>query len=91
MPIDHPDVANPLLLLDEPSLGLGPIVVRDVFAVVEKIRAQEVTVLLVEQNVSLALSIADRAYVMENGRIVLEGTGRELLDRDDVRRAYLGL
>jgi branched-chain amino acid transport system ATP-binding protein len=80
-----------LLLLDEPSLGLAPLVVRDVFAVVAQIRSQNVTVLLVEQNVAQALQVADRAYVLENGRIVLEGAGRDLLGRDDVRRAYLGV
>ncbi len=80
-----------LLLLDEPSLGLAPIVVRNVFEVIAQIRKQGVTVLLVEQNVKQALSIADRAYVLENGRITLEGSGRVLLDRDDVRRAYLGV
>ncbi len=80
-----------LLLLDEPSLGLAPLIVRDVFAVVAQIRAQNVTVLLVEQNVAQALQVADRAYVLENGRIVLEGAARDLLGRDDVRRAYLGV
>ena len=80
-----------LLLLDEPSLGLAPIVVRNVFEVIAQIRKQGVTVLLVEQNVKQALSIADRAYVLENGRITLEGAGQALLDRDDVRRAYLGV
>ncbi len=80
-----------LLLLDEPSLGLAPIVVRNVFEVIAQIRKQGVTVLLVEQNVKQALSIADRAYVLENGRITLEGSGQALLGRDDVRRAYLGV
>jgi branched-chain amino acid transport system ATP-binding protein len=80
-----------LLLLDEPSLGLAPIIVRDLFAVVAQIRTQNVTMLLVEQNVAQALQVADRAYVLENGRVVLEGAGRDLLGRDDVRRAYLGV
>jgi len=80
-----------LLLLDEPSLGLAPLIVRDVFEVIAQIRRQGVTVLLVEQNVAQALQIADRAYVLENGRIVLEGAGAALLGRDDVRRAYLGV
>ncbi|MDQ7842367.1 MAG: ABC transporter ATP-binding protein [Armatimonadota bacterium] len=85
-------MSDPLLLmLDEPSLGLAPLVVRDVFAVITQIRAQGVTVLLVEQNVAQALAVADRAYVLENGRITLEGSGRELLAHDGVRRAYLGL
>ncbi len=80
-----------LLMLDEPSLGLAPIVVRDVFSVIAQIREQGVTVLLVEQNVKQALSVADRAYVLENGRIALAGSGQDLLNRDDVRRAYLGV
>jgi len=80
-----------LLMLDEPSLGLAPMVVRDVFAVIAQIRAQGVTVLLVEQNVAQALAVADRAYVLENGRVALQGPGRDLLQHDGVRRAYLGL
>ena len=65
--------------------------VRDVFSVIAQIRAQGVTVLLVEQNVAQALGVADRAYVLENGRITLQGSGRELLQHDGVRRAYLGV
>lgn len=80
-----------LLMLDEPSLGLAPIVVRDVFAVIAQIRAQGVTVLLVEQNVAQALTVADRAYVLENGRVTLQGSGKDLLQHDGVRRAYLGV
>lgn len=80
-----------LLMLDEPSLGLAPIVVRDVFSVIAQIRAQGVTVLLVEQNVAQALAVADRAYVLENGRVTLQGSGKELLEHDGVRRAYLGV
>jgi len=84
-------MSNPrLLLLDEPSLGLAPTMVETVFRVIEEIRRQGVTVLMVEQNAALALRMADRAYVMENGRIALEGAARDLLDNAEVRRAYLG-
>jgi branched-chain amino acid transport system ATP-binding protein len=84
-------MSNPrLLLLDEPSLGLAPTMVETVFRVIAEIRRQGVTVLMVEQNAALALRMADRAYVMESGRIALEGPARELLDNADVRRAYLG-
>ena len=84
-------MSNPtLLLLDEPSLGLAPAMVAAVFHVIEEIRRQGVTVLMVEQNAALALRMADRGYVMENGRIALEGRARDLLDNPDVRRAYLG-
>src|SRR5262245_62062528 len=84
-------MSNPrLLLLDEPSLGLAPALVTTVFQVIEEIRRQGVTVLMVEQNAALALRMADRGYVMENGRVVLEGRARDLLDNPDVRRAYLG-
>jgi branched-chain amino acid transport system ATP-binding protein len=79
-----------LLLLDEPSLGLAPAMVATVFHVIEEIRRQGVTVLMVEQNAALALRMADRGYVMENGRVVLEGRARDLLDNPAVRRAYLG-
>jgi branched-chain amino acid transport system ATP-binding protein len=84
-------MSNPsLLLLDEPSLGLAPAMVAAVFRVIEEIRRQGVTVLMVEQNAALALRMADRGYVMENGRIALEGRASDLLDNADVRRAYLG-
>lgn len=79
-----------LIMLDEPSLGLAPIVIDDIFDLIIKIRERGKTVLLIEQNASIALSIADRGYVLENGRITLSGTGRELLENDDVKRAYLG-
>ena len=78
------------LLLDEPSLGLAPLVVLRIFETVRRIRDEGVTVLLVEQNARMALEIADRAWVLETGRIALEGTGRELLDNPAVQRAYLG-
>jgi len=80
-----------LILLDEPSLGLAPKLVSDLFEAVEKIHARGVPILLVEQNVTLALQIADRAYVLEQGRIVLQGTGRELAEMPHVREAYLGI
>jgi len=80
-----------LLMLDEPSLGLAPQVVDRIFGVIRAINAGGVPILLVEQNVQRSLALADRAYVLEQGMVALEGSGRELLERDDVRRAYLGL
>ena len=80
-----------LLMLDEPSLGLSPLLVGDIFRVVEEVHAQGVTVLLVEQNVFKTLTIADRAYVLENGQIVHHGTGKDLLNDEHVKKAYLGL
>ena len=80
-----------ILMLDEPSLGLAPIMVEEMFAVVERINAAGVTVLLVEQNTAHALDIAHRAFVLESGRVVLAGTGRELLANEGVRQAYLGM
>jgi branched-chain amino acid transport system ATP-binding protein len=79
-----------LLMLDEPSMGLAPLVVRDIFQIVARISAEGCTVLLVEQNARGALKIAHRGYVLETGRIVLEGTSEELLANRDVQRAYLG-
>ena len=78
-----------LLLLDEPSLGLAPIIVRQIFQVIENINRKGVTVLLVEQNAYHALRLAHHGYVMANGRIVLQGAGRELLANEEVRKAYL--
>jgi branched-chain amino acid transport system ATP-binding protein len=80
-----------LLLLDEPSMGLAPLLVAEIFRSVQKLQADGVTIFLVEQNAHAALKIADRAYVMETGRTVLEGTGPELLANDRVRQAYLGI
>jgi branched-chain amino acid transport system ATP-binding protein len=80
-----------LLMLDEPSLGLAPNIVEQIFEIIRDIARQEVTILLVEQNAQLALEIAHRGYVMATGHIVLEGTGRALLDNAHVRQAYLGL
>ena len=78
------------LLMDEPSMGLAPMVVEQVFETVATINAQGVTILLVEQNALLALSIANYGYVMESGRIILSGKGADLLDDERVQRAYLG-
>ncbi|NTU53751.1 MAG: ABC transporter ATP-binding protein [Chlorobiaceae bacterium] len=84
-------MANPrLLLLDEPSLGLSPIFTDTVFRTIEQIRKSGVTVLLVEQNVFRSLSISDQAYVITNGSVVLNGSGRELLENPEVKRAFLG-
>ena len=82
---------NPqIIMMDEPSLGLAPIIVEEIFELIEKIRESGKTVLLIEQNASMALNIADRAYVLENGRVTLSGTGKELLDDPKVQAAYLG-
>jgi len=85
-------ISNPsLLMLDEPSLGLAPKVVEVVYKIIDKLHRKGLTIVLVEQNIELALSIADKAYVLENGRIVLEGKGKELLNSIDVRKHYLGM
>jgi len=80
-----------LIMFDEPSFGLAPTLVAEVFRVIQALQEQGIAILLVEQNVRRALEIANRAYVLENGRIALEGTGTELLESEYVRRAYLGL
>ncbi len=79
-----------LIMLDEPSLGLAPIIIEDIFELIKKIRDTGKTVLLIEQNASMALAIADRAYVMETGKIILTGTGKELMTNPQVKTAYLG-
>ena len=79
-----------LLMLDEPSMGLAPILVEQIFEIIRELNRVGTTILLVEQNAQMALSVADRAYVMETGRITMEGNARELLHDDNVRRAYLG-
>jgi branched-chain amino acid transport system ATP-binding protein len=79
-----------LLLLDEPSLGLAPLIIKDIFNAIRQLRESGLTILLVEQMAKQALGVADRAYVLETGRITLEGRGRELLDHPQVRAAYLG-
>jgi branched-chain amino acid transport system ATP-binding protein len=84
-------MANPkLLLLDEPSLGLAPMIVQQVFKVIRGIRERGTTVLLVEQNANMALRVADRGYVLETGRLVVEGVPAQLWDNEEVRAAYLG-
>lgn len=79
-----------LLLLDEPSMGLAPILVKEIFSIVQEINRTGTTVLLVEQNAKMALSIADYAYVLETGKVVLRGTGKDLIESPDIQKAYLG-
>lgn len=79
-----------LLLLDEPSMGLAPIFIQEIFDIIQDIQKQGTTVLLIEQNANKALAIADRGYVLETGKVVLTGTGKELLASEEVRKAYLG-
>ncbi len=79
-----------LLMLDEPSMGLAPILVEQIFEIIKNLNKSGTTILLVEQNAQMALSVADRAYVIETGRITLSGTGQELAQSDEVRKAYLG-
>ncbi|MDO4659263.1 ABC transporter ATP-binding protein [Streptococcus sp.] len=79
-----------LLLLDEPSMGLAPIFIQEIFDIIQDIQEQGTTVLLIEQNANKALAISDRGYVLETGKIVLSGTGKELAASDEVRKAYLG-
>ena len=80
-----------ILMLDEPSLGLAPIIVETIFRVLQEVNRQGVTILLVEQNVKESLDISNRGYVLENGRIVLEGPGKELLEHSHLKKAYLGM
>ena len=80
-----------LLLLDEPSLGLAPIIIRQIFSIIRKVNDEGTTVFLVEQNANQALKVADRGYVMETGRITLHDKGEKLLANEDIRRAYLGM
>ena len=79
-----------VIMMDEPSLGLAPLIVKGIFDIIKEINKQGVTVLLIEQNANMALKIADYAYVLETGRITLSGTGAELLSNDEVKKAYLG-
>lgn len=79
-----------LMMLDEPSLGLAPLVVQDIFSIIREINRQGVTVLLIEQNANMALKIADLAYVLETGNITMSGTGAELLANEKIKEAYLG-
>ena len=84
--MSHPKI----LMMDEPSLGLAPLIVRDLFSIIKEINKQGVTVLLIEQNANMALHTADTGYVLETGKITLTGTGRELLADESVKAAYLG-
>ena len=79
-----------MIMMDEPSLGLAPIIVQEVFDIIREINRQGMTILLVEQNANMALKAADKGYVMETGRITLNGTGMELAENDEVKEAYLG-
>jgi branched-chain amino acid transport system ATP-binding protein len=79
-----------LLMLDEPSMGLAPILVEQIFEIIQKLHQAGTTILLVEQNAEMALQIADRAYVLESGRVTLSGTGKELAQSDKIKKAYLG-
>ena len=79
-----------LLLLDEPSMGLSPILVEEIFRIIQEINSQGTSILLVEQNAQMALSLADRGYVLETGRIIMEGDAESLLSNREVQRAYLG-
>lgn len=84
--MSHPRI----ILMDEPSMGLSPIFVNEIFDIIQEVSASGTTVLLVEQNAKKALSISDRAYVLETGKIVLEGNADELLNNDSIKKAYLG-
>ncbi len=85
-------MANPkILMLDEPSLGLAPVLIQEIFQTIKKIADQGMTVLMVEQDVQHSLSMSDRGYVLEHGRVVQEGTGKELLENPNIREAYLGI
>ena len=79
-----------LMMLDEPSMGLAPILIDQIFEIIKQLHADGTTILLVEQNASKALEIADRAYVLETGKVTLSGTGKELASSDEVKKAYLG-
>ena len=84
-------MSNPkIILMDEPSMGLSPILVQEVFAIIREVNQQGITVLLVEQNAKMALKVADRGYVLETGKIKLSGDAKELLNNDEVKKAYLG-
>lgn len=79
-----------VLMMDEPSLGLAPLIIKDIFNIIQEINRQGMTILLIEQNANMALKVADLAYVLETGRITMSGTGRELLENPDIKAAYLG-
>ena len=77
-------------MLDEPSMGLSPIMVSEIFNIIKEVNREGITIFLVEQNAKMALSIANRAYVLETGKVLMEGNAHELMDNDEVRKAYLG-
>ena len=79
-----------VIMMDEPSLGLAPLVVKGIFDIIRTVNQEGITVLLIEQNANMALKVADRGYVMETGRITMEGTGLELLENEEIKEAYLG-
>jgi branched-chain amino acid transport system ATP-binding protein len=79
-----------LMMMDEPSLGLAPLIIKNIFEIIKEINKQGVTILLIEQNANMALHTADRAYVLETGRIVMEGSGKDLLNDEAIKKAYLG-
>ena len=79
-----------IMLMDEPSMGLSPLLVKEIFEIIKQLNQEEMTILLVEQNAKMALSIAHRAYVLETGKIVLQGKASDMLENDNVRKAYLG-
>jgi branched-chain amino acid transport system ATP-binding protein len=79
-----------LMMMDEPSLGLAPLIIKDIFRIIREINKQGMTILLIEQNANMALKIADKAYVLETGNITMQGTGRELLENPEIAAAYLG-
>lgn len=84
-------MTNPkIVLMDEPSMGLSPLLVSEIFSIIKELQKDGITILLVEQNAKMALSIADRAYVLENGRISMSGNANDLLNDDRVKKAYLG-
>jgi branched-chain amino acid transport system ATP-binding protein len=80
-----------LLMFDEPSLGLAPLIVREIFKAIESLKNQGLTIMLVEQNIRHSLQIADYAYVLETGQVVLQGTGREVMENEHTKKAYLGI
>ena len=80
-----------LCIIDEPSSGLAPLMVEDIFRIIEGLRDEGIAIFLIEQNIQQSLEIADRAYVLENGRIILEGESKQLLEEELIRKAYLGL
>jgi branched-chain amino acid transport system ATP-binding protein len=79
-----------LMMMDEPSLGLAPLVIKEIFNIIRSINENGTTVLLVEQNANMALKVAHHAYVLETGRIMMEGSGKELLENEEIKEAYLG-